>query len=284
MASLAHHLRAIEAVAGQVQSPGRFERCAEPFDALVRDHRCIHEVLDRTLGYMLDKTGYSPRELGVQWRSDGVKLATQIAIESRSTFTLVASLQHAASRSAFSAPGSIHMAVVSDKPLAYDLYALPARYDNEVFQELQLEHLGRRRLEPLTSAFIDASRHVVVFEDSDEATILKLQSPFTYPFEWAFDLESLRAWQVTSTILEDTQLVHICEAIAALGAAKHAGPLEQALAHPRHHVRWSALQAIARLDGRRARPHLESAVSDRHPHIRAAARFALERLPPAQTA
>ena len=277
MSSLAHHLALIEADAALVRSPRQFARCASAFEALVRDHECIAEVFNRTLDLMLSKSGYSPRDLGVQWRSDGAKLASQISLESRKSFTLIASVQHAASRSAFSAPGSIHIASVGDAPLPYRLYALPARYNNEVFEEVELEPLGRYRLEPLQSLFLDGSRHVLVFDDI-QSLVLKLQSTITYPFEWAFDLDTLRAWQMTSTILEDTQLVHVCEALAALGFESDVAALEQALASDRHHVRWAAMQAIASLDGSRARRHLENALADAHPHIRAAARAGLDQL------
>lgn len=276
MSSLAYHTARIEADAALVQSPSQFARCAPAFDALVRDHECIAEVFNRTLDLMLSKSGYSPRDLGVQWRSDGVKLASQVSLESRKSFTLIASVQHAASRSAFSAPGSVHIAVLSDAPLPYRLYALPADYNNEVFDEIELELLGRYELEPLQSLFLDGSRHVLVFQDT-EALVLKLQSSITYPFEWAFDLDTLRAWQMTSTILEDTQLVHVCEALAAMGFGSDAAALEPVLACDRHHVRWAAMQAIASLDGSRARRHLQESLADAHPHIRAAARAGMER-------
>lgn len=277
-ASLADHIAAIEEVVNQVESPGEFQRCSAAFQALVRDHRCVHEALNRTLGYMLDTKGFSPRDLTVQWRSDGVKLATQISLEARKKFTLVGTLKHAVSRSAFSAPGSVHMAVVSERPVGYNLYAFPANYRNDVFEELQLEHRGWHRLMPMTSMFLDASRHVLVFDEGEEAVLLKLQSSFHYPFEWAFDLDNLRAWQQSSTVLEDTQLVYICETLAALGNQAAAESLEPVLGHPRHQVRWAALQAIARLDGERMKGHLGNAVKDEHPHVRAATHTETRRL------
>jgi hypothetical protein len=278
MALLADHIAAIEEVASRVESPAEFERCGAPFQALVRDHRCVYEALNRTLGHMLDQKGYSPRDLAVQWRSDGVKLATQISLEERKTFTLVASLQHDVSRNAFTAPGGVHMALLSEKPIGYTLYTLPAHYRNDVFEELQLEHAGRHRLLPLGSVFLDASKHVAVFDEGEEAVLIKLQSPSHFPYEWAFDLDTLRAWQITSTVLQDTQLVHVAETLASLGNEGGAQSLEILLAHPRHHVRWGALQAIGHLDGDRMKAHLVRAREDEHPHLRAAARAEARRL------
>ena len=251
--------------------------CGEAFAALAADTACLFPAVNQALAAVLARPGHSPREVAVQYRADGRKLATQFPLAVCPEFSLVLCVQHAASTHAFTAPGDLHVALLGGTPIGYSLFELPAGHRNDVFDRCRLQPLGRRILQPGAPVFLDARRHVVVF-DERSVNLLKLESRSLLPFEWAFDLGSLEAWQVASTSLEDTQLVYAAQAFAALGDNCALAALAPLLSHRRHQVRWAAMRAFARLGGERVLPHLRAAAGDSHPDVRRASRAALRRL------
>jgi hypothetical protein len=226
---------------------------------------------------VLATPGESPRKVAAQFRGDGAKLAVQFPIFECDAFALIVCRHHMVSAHAFTAPGDLHVALLGTQPLGYTLFALPAGFRHDIFADCALAPVGRYRLRPDATLFVDSRRHIAVFEDRP-AVFLKLESLAMHPYEWAFDLATLRAWQWASTSLPDTQLVYAAEAFAALGDAEALPSLATLLRYPRHQVRWAALRAYARIAGPGVVPHLHAALEDDHPQVRAAARAALRRM------
>lgn len=274
--TLEQHLAQLDADA----AAAGFEACGPALARLARDRGCLAAPLNAALEAVLSRPGYSPREVAVQHRADGCRIATQMPLAARAEYTLVLCVHHAASKHAFTAPGDLHVALLGEEPLEYRLFDLPPGHRNDVFTRSRLEARGRGALRPAEPLFVDARRTIAVFEERP-AVLLKLESRRLLPYEWAFDLASLEPWQVSSTSLEDTQLVYAAQAFAALGDAAALEPLGAMLRHPRHHVRWAAMRAYARLAGAGVRPCLERALEDPHPQVREAARKALARAGPA---
>src|SRR5438270_13350794 len=101
MASITEHFQRIENATRNVAAHAAFGACGEAFGLLVADRGAIVPELNKVLSTMLDRPRFSPRELAVQWRSDGAKLATQYSVAVRKAFSLVISIQHATSRNVF---------------------------------------------------------------------------------------------------------------------------------------------------------------------------------------
>lgn len=95
---------------------------------------------------------------------------------------------------------------------------------------------------------------------------------------WVFDRATLRASYPMLESLEDSGCMALCRMVAALTERRALPMLRELVDHASHAVRWSAIQAIGKLDGREARQLLERATHDAHPHVRAAAQRALDRL------
>jgi len=95
---------------------------------------------------------------------------------------------------------------------------------------------------------------------------------------WVFDRSSLRASFPMLGSLDDSGDVALCRMVAALPERRALPMLLDLAGHRSHAVRWAAIQAIGKLDGREGRRLLERAAHDPHPHIRAAAQRTLSRL------
>ena len=274
---LAAYLAEIEAAASAGREGEGFAACGEAFGRMARDPGCLAPALNAALEDVLSIPGNSPRKVAAQFRADGAKIAIQFPVAERQAFTLVVCLYRTVSAHAFTAPGDLHGAVLGTGPVEYSLYALPAGFRNDVFEPCALSFAGRCRLAPGERLYVDSARHIAVFEDRP-AVYLKLESLAMRPYEWAFDLRTLRAWQWASTSLPDTQLVYAAETFGAIGDPEALAALGELLHYPRHQVRWAALQAYARIGQEKVIPHLEAALRDEHLHVRNAARAALRRL------
>lgn len=95
---------------------------------------------------------------------------------------------------------------------------------------------------------------------------------------WMFDRASLNASFPTLSQRDLSGYVLFSKMVAATGANSAVSVLEQLCTHPSHAVRWAAVQALARLDGRTARERLGDMADDSHPHVRESARKVLARM------
>jgi HEAT repeats len=95
---------------------------------------------------------------------------------------------------------------------------------------------------------------------------------------WHFDRRTLSASFATLGSVDHSADVMLSRMIGALGERRALPLILELTNHPSHVVRWSAIQALGRLDGAQAKVALEAAVNDSHPHIRASAEKMLRRL------
>jgi hypothetical protein len=95
---------------------------------------------------------------------------------------------------------------------------------------------------------------------------------------WHFDRSTLSASFATLGAVAHSACVMLSRMISALGERRALPLIVELTDHPSHFVRWSAIQALGKLDGAKARAALEKAVDDRHPHIRASAHKTLSKL------
>jgi hypothetical protein len=92
---------------------------------------------------------------------------------------------------------------------------------------------------------------------------------------WHFDRRALSASFATLGSVAHSSCVMLATMVRALGERRALPLILELTDHTSHVVRWSAIQALGKLDGALARAALEKAMSDRHPHVRASARKAL---------
>lgn len=101
--------------------------------------------------------------------------------------------------------------------------------------------------------------------------VLLLLSDSVADLQWRFDLDTLRAESCISARLADSELVGIGRAMAAMDVEQAPSVLLELSRHPRHFVRWSAMQHLARVDRDAAFQRIREALDDEHDDIRAAA-------------
>ncbi|MEM7308567.1 MAG: HEAT repeat domain-containing protein [Planctomycetota bacterium] len=108
--------------------------------------------------------------------------------------------------------------------------------------------------------------------------LLFLVSRTSSPIQWEYDLETLLPVRAISSSAAASRLQFTARMLSELGDASSLEALSPLLTHPAHYVRWSAVQAIARLDRGAGLRALAQLCDDDHPHVRNAAESALNRL------
>lgn len=160
-------------------------------------------------------------------------------------------------------------------------YATDESFRNAYFERGQQVRLNREielgvgRAEALQAA--DAAFKV---EISGPSIVALLLSDSAADLQWRFDPVTLQADSAISARLGDSELIGIARAMAALRCEQAPQALMELSRHPRHFVRWSAIQQLAGVDRDAALQRLHEALDDEHGDIRAAARRTLATLQP----
>ncbi|WP_224247389.1 HEAT repeat domain-containing protein [Hyalangium gracile] len=123
-----------------------------------------------------------------------------------------------------------------------------------------------------------AGRDVCVPRPTAPTVIVSVSAGPVRPLRWFYDGTTCRAVRAVAGDPTASRLELTAELLAELGGAAAAPTLIQLTEHPAHHVRWSALRALSRVDTGAAQDRLQLAADDPHPHIRTAARRTLARL------
>lgn len=101
--------------------------------------------------------------------------------------------------------------------------------------------------------------------------VVLLLSESAADLQWRFDPDTLRAESCISARLADSELIGIGRTMAAMNAEQAPEVLLELSRHPRHFVRWSAIQHLAQVDRAAALDRLREALDDEHDDIRTAA-------------
>lgn len=183
----------------------------------------------------------------------------------------------------YSMPQHMIVAIVGNETLVADHYALPSSIDNEVFDpKLKLGEPVRKRHMHGDVVMIDGRHDVFDVVIEKPVLVVKLSTTVHQALQWAFDRMSRRAIQAIAADPVDSELVSMARALGAMARPTGTPALVDLTHHPRHFVRWAALQALGRTSPELLIPRLESALQDTHVHVRQAAQSALKRLLAAQ--
>lgn len=159
-------------------------------------------------------------------------------------------------------------------------YVLPQGAANDVVDpSIELALTETRSFGPGDVMARDGRRDIIDFdlEPSCPMVILRLQLALFGGLEWMFDRSTLRPVGASSLNPTHSHLTSLAYAASLLGDASSIEPLELALTHSNHAVRWAAVQAIGRLDRDAALKALGKLSQDSHPHVRRSATRMLER-------
>ncbi|MBT2748843.1 MULTISPECIES: HEAT repeat domain-containing protein [unclassified Lysobacter] len=161
-------------------------------------------------------------------------------------------------------------------------YATGESFRNAYFEREQSVRLNRRiELDAGQAAAMSAGDAAFKVDVQRPTIVALLLSESAADLQWRFDPDTLRADSCISARLSDSELICIGRTMAAIGAQQAPEVLLELSRHPRHFVRWSAIQHLAKVDRRIALDRLHEALDDEHDDIRAAATRSLAALQPA---
>lgn len=159
-------------------------------------------------------------------------------------------------------------------------YRLPAGTSNSVVDPaIKLDLVESHSFGPGDLMARDGLRDVIDldFQAGKALVLLRLQLHLLGDLEWMFDRSSLTAVGASTLNPISSHLTSLAYAASLIGDKTSVDPLKAILAHPNHAVRWSAVQALGRLDRDSALGALQQLSSDSHPHVRASAARALQK-------
>lgn len=179
----------------------------------------------------------------------------------------------------YSTSAGAFLCLPDDSPARLDIYRIEGEPDLAHFRErvpLRLVESGScagRLVRQLKSEPL-----VYDFHSPCPAVLLKLTLLPPAELVWVFDRASLASSYSMLSRVGMSGLVMLCKMIAAVRERRAIPWLIELARHPSHVVRWSAIQAIARLDGALGVEHLLEARDDEHPSIRVSAALAAAKL------
>lgn len=154
-------------------------------------------------------------------------------------------------------------------------YALPATFRHDEFDKnLHLANGECTTMERGDVFALDAERHAYQFSAEKVVCILLLSSP-TAELRQRFDPITKCADMSSAARSQDTELISMAKTLGRLKGSSASETLHLLTSHPRHFVRWAAVQNLARVDAQAARERVREMLDDPSAPIRAAARKTL---------
>lgn len=177
----------------------------------------------------------------------------------------------------FSLPYLAAFAVIAGR-LDITFFELGDSFDHAVFDRSRKLGPGlRRSLRAGESLCVDGNLHAIQIDVPEPTLALRLFSEPIHDLQWQFDPVSRIPVAAISARELDSELVSLAKLLGALGDPSATDALIALTSHPRHFVRWAALQALGLIDGEKAGRRLRDFTDDRHPEIAAMASKLVER-------
>ena len=263
----------LKALDDQIRQPSDITACGSVIRALAADSDCI----GRYVAAHLERLKSEPHSFPDNIIPGGQLVFTPTPNLDR-IYDLVLS-RHASTGSSIVTPYIYAVICPMNADLVLEEYQGPSPWDLSVFDpSIRLRPLGTKTLLKGDTYAIRPDSRLTRLRVSTETLVLKIISKPILPYEWSFDEITLAPWQLISTVIEDTQLVHACRAAAQLGSPDFPPLLRALLGHDRHQVRWEALSALWVLNPDDGLAALRRFGDDSHPHIARTARQTLATL------
>ncbi|QAU25095.1 HEAT repeat domain-containing protein [Dyella sp. M7H15-1] len=179
----------------------------------------------------------------------------------------------------YTIPMHLLVAVIGPGDLQAVHYRMPPNIINHTFDpNARLQAGTRRSYKPGDIAIVDGRYDIFDVRIDRPIVALKLTSGIHQSLQWAFHRESLLATQAIAADPIDSELVSMAQALGAMRHHSSTATLTELANHPKHFVRWAAIQALGQINPEVAIEKLKEATSDKHSHIRRAAIAGLQKL------
>lgn len=251
------------------ESPDSFWDCEPAFKELARSPAPRELIADQLT------------RLGASTWSASEGSASEVALHRGGGTALIVTLVEVPLRYLHVFPHHAFYAVLGDKAVEYDRYALPANYRNDLFDPgLKLGPAEHGVLQPGDPLRLPCGQYAFDFKIENPVLLLKFVTTAILPLEWLFKRDTLQAWQANDADLSFTQLRVAADVLGKLAHQSSIKPLKLMSAHGHHAVRWAAITNLGRINRSEAILKLKEAVNDPHPHVRNAAVKTLRKLEP----
>lgn len=166
----------------------------------------------------------------------------------------------------------IIIANAGTRPIRYSNYALDSAFGFDFFdQRARLTPGPGGEIRPGAALIVKGGRDAVSLEEVAGTRFLSLVFLPKTALDWVFSRADLRATVQSVAHVDDSELVTCLETAAWLGDRASLEPIRQLVRHPAHFVRWTAVQALGKIDGPSAIAAVRDAIEDVHPAVRRAA-------------
>jgi hypothetical protein len=172
--------------------------------------------------------------------------------------------------------GHAMIAVIGPEPLVVDRYRPSHDIDNDVFDPQVTLLLPKRKVYvPGSVCVVDARKGLFDFLVESPTFVMILSGRVRRAIQWVFSRHTLQAVHAVPSNSNDAHIAEMIGALTAMGSATSIATLYTLTTHSSHFIRWSALQALARLNPEAAKASLQRATKDAHPHVRSASEKAI---------
>jgi hypothetical protein len=172
--------------------------------------------------------------------------------------------------------GHAMIAVIGPEPLVVDRYRPSHDIDNDVFDpQVKLLLPKRKVYAPGSVCVVDTRKGLFDFLVESPTFVVKLSGRVRRAIQWVFSRHTLQAVHTVPGNSSDAHIAEMIGALTAMGSATSIATLYALTTHNSHFIRWSALQALARLNPEAAKASLQRATKDAHPHVRSASEKAI---------
>ncbi|HEX3895757.1 MAG TPA: HEAT repeat domain-containing protein [Rudaea sp.] len=172
--------------------------------------------------------------------------------------------------------GHAMIAVIGPEPLVVDRYKPSHDIDNDVFDPQVALLLPKRKVyAPGSICVVDTRKGLFDFLVESPTFVMILSGRVRRAIQWVFSRHTLQAVHAIPGNPNDAHIAEMIGALTAMGSATSIATLYALTAHSSHVIRWSALQALARLNPEAAKASLQRATKDAHPHVRSASEKAI---------
>jgi hypothetical protein len=172
--------------------------------------------------------------------------------------------------------GHAMIAVIGPEPLVVDRYRPSHDIDNDVFDPQVALLLPKRKVYvPGSICVVDTRKGLFDFLVESPTFVMILSGRVRRAIQWIFSRHTLQAVHAIPSNPDDANIAEMIGALTAMGSATSIATLYALTAHSSHFIRWSALQALARMNPEAAKASLQRATKDAHPHVRTASEKAI---------
>lgn len=177
----------------------------------------------------------------------------------------------------YSSPGEVLLGAVSSGGFPYQFHYIAGDWNREIFSpNVSLINSQDYHCSVGDTVLVPVSR---IFDyRSTGDVVIKIAAPSSTGLMWEFNRTTGFAERVHASTIEATTLTYIINFLSIYGNENSINAIKHLVKHPFHYIRWSAVQAVGKINADFLTDVLLELKNDSHPHINAASKKMLSQL------